>query len=300
MDIRVVAAGVLCVLSGLAQANGKEPILSPSEAEAIKRANLAPSHNDPLSIRVSPGDWGSADRDDIERLLQAVARELWVYFPKRSLNSILVVPTGRHPLTGYAKGPEGEYVVYLSAKGRQWSQYAYQFAHEFTHILSNYERNGQRSIQRNQWFDESLCEAASLFTLRRLGATWLKGENIPYPHWQPYGAALQIYARDLLAQSHRAPPARSHFADWYRVNAEALGKDPYQRERDELVAGMLLPVFEEYPETWVTISYLNLEDSDATGSFEQYLANWRRNTPEQHRPLVERIIDLLGFLPRGS
>jgi hypothetical protein len=93
-------------------------------------------------------------------------------------------------------------------------------------------------------------------------------------------------------------PERNHFADWYRVNAETLGKNPYQRERDEFVAGMLLPLFEEYPETWVTIGYLNLEESDATGSFEQYLANWRRNTPERHRPLVERVIALFGFPTR--
>ena len=294
----MVSVGILCALSLVAQA--REPVLSAAEADSIKKASLAPSRNDPVSIHVLPGDWGSADREDVERLLRAVARELWVYFPERKLNSILVVPSERHPLAEYAKGPEGEYVVYLSAKGRQWSQHAYQFAHEFTHILSNYERNGERLVRRNQWFDESLCEAASLFTLRRLGATWLKGEIIPYPHWQPYGTALQAYVRDLLAQPHRAWPAKSHFADWYRVNAEALGRNPYQRERDELVAGMLLPLFEEYPETWGTISYLNLEESDATGSFEQYLANWRRNTPEQERPLVERIIELFGFPPRGS
>jgi hypothetical protein len=94
----MVAAGVLCVLSAVAQANGRDPILGTSEAESTKKANLAPSHNHPLSIRVLPGDWGSADREDIERLLRAVARELWVYFPERRLNSILVVPSERHPL----------------------------------------------------------------------------------------------------------------------------------------------------------------------------------------------------------
>ena len=300
MDIRVAAGAALCVLSMLVQAREKEPILGTIEAESVKKADLAPSRGNPVSIRVMPGDWGGADREDVENLLISVARELWVYFPERSLKPIIVTPTERHPVAGYAKGPDGEYFVYLSAKGRHWSQYAYQFAHEFAHILSNYERHGRSVVRRNQWFDESLCETASLFTLRRLGASWLKGDSVPYPHWRPYGAALQTYVKDLLAQSHRTPPSKSAFAEWYRGNAESLDQNPYLRERDEAVAGMLLPLFEEYPEAWSTIAYLNLQESDATGSFQQYLANWHRNTPEPIRPFVVRIIELFGFAVAGQ
>ena len=302
--IRKVPAGILFAsllssLSTVAQARNSEPILGNSEAEPIKRANLAPARIEPVTIRVLPGDWGDADREDVERLLRSVARELWMYFPGRSLNTILVAPTERHPVAGYAKGPEGEYFVYLSAKGRHWSQYAYQFAHEFAHILSNYERNGRVSLRRNQWFDESLCETASLFTLRRLGASWLKGDRAPYPHWQAYGTAFQTYVQDLLAQPHRALPPRKAFAEWYQGNAAALDRNPYGRERDELVAGMLLPLFEEHPEGWAALSYLNLEESDATGSFQTYLRNWHRNTPERHRPFVARIIELFGYPVAG-
>ena len=98
-----------------------------------------------------------------------------------------------------------------------------------------------------------------------------------------------------MAQPHRALPAKASFAEWFRGNAEKLDKSPYGRERDELVAGVLLPLFEEHPEAWAAIGYLNLEESDATGTFEQYRANWRRNTPPRHRPVVERIIELFEF-----
>ncbi len=300
MEIRIAAAGILCALCALAQAGEREPIPGNLEAESLKKANLAPTRSNPVSIRVLPGDWGGADRMDVENLLISVARELWVYFPERSLKPIVVAPTERHPVAGYSKGPDGEYFVYLSARGQHWSQYAYQFAHEFTHIVSNYEKNGRSLVRRNQWFDESLCETAALFTLRRLGATWLKGEGVPYPHWKPYGTALQTYVSNLLAQPHRALPAKSGFAEWYRGNADTLDKNPYLRERDELVAGMLLPLFEENPEAWSTIAYLNLQESDATGSFQQYLANWHKNTPERQRPLVARIIELFGFPVPGQ
>jgi hypothetical protein len=296
----MAAGAALCALSMLAQASEQEPVLGTTEAESLKKANLAPSRGNPVSIRVLPGDWGGANRQDVENLLVSVARELWVYFPERSLKPIVVTPTERHPVAGYAKGPDGEYFVYLSARGRHWSQYAYQFAHEFAHILSNYETNGRSLVRRNQWFDESLCETASLFTLRRLGASWLKGDSVPYPHWKPYGTALQTYVKDLLAQPHRALAAKSGFAEWYRGNAAALDQNPYLRERDEVVAGMLLPLFEEYPEAWSTIAYLNLQESDATGSFQQYLANWHHNTPERQRPLVAKIIELFGFPVPGQ
>ena len=302
--IRKVPAGtlwalLLSVVATVAQARDIDPILSNSEADSLKRANLGPVRAEPVTIRVLPGDWGGADREDVENLLKSVARELWMYFPGRSLNTIVVAPTERHPVAGYAKGPEGEYFVYLSAKGRHWSQYAYQFAHEFAHILSNYERSGRFSVRRNQWFDESLCETASLFTLRRLGASWLKGDMAPYPHWRAYGAAFQTYVQDLLAQPHRALPPKKVFTDWYQGNSAALDRDPYGRERDELVAGMLLPLFEEYPEGWAALSYLNLEESDATGPFQTYLQNWHRNTPERHRPFVAKIIELFGYPVAG-
>ena len=291
----MAAGAALCVLSIVAQASEREAIPGAVEAEAQKKANLAPSRGNPVAIRVLAGDWGGAERQEVENLLVSVAGELWIYFPERSLKPIVVAPTEHHPLAGYAKGPGGEYVVYLSARGRHWSQYAYQFAHEFTHILSNYERNGQSPVRRNQWFDESLCETASLFALRRLGAAWLKGDSVPYPHWKPYGAALQTYVQDLLALPHRALSAKGEFAEWFRVNSEALDQNPYLRERNERVARMLLPLFEESPETWSTIAYLNLQESDATGSFQQYLANWYRGTPQHQRPLVAKVIELFGF-----
>ena len=296
----MLSAGVLCALSLLANAGEKESTLGLAEGDALKRVNPAPAASEPVSIRVLPGDWGGAERQDVEDLLRSVARELWVYFPGRTLKPILVAPTERHPVAGYAKGPDGEYFVYLSAKGRHWSQFAYQFAHEFAHILSNYERNGRSLVRRNQWFDESLCETASLFTLRRLGASWLKGDMVPYPHWKAYGAAFQTYVQDLLAQPHRALPPKKGFAEWYQGNAAALDRNPYGRERDELVAGMLLPLFEEYPEGWAALSYLNLEESDATGPFQTYLQNWHRNTPERHRPFVARIVELFGYPVAGQ
>jgi hypothetical protein len=49
----------------------------------------------------------------------------------------------------------------------------YQFAHEFAHILSNYERHADSKVARqHEWFEEALCEVASLYALKRVGMQW--------------------------------------------------------------------------------------------------------------------------------
>ena len=57
------------------------------------------------------------------------------------------------------------YQVMLATWSRYWSQYAYQFGHELTHILTDYDRF---SPHRHKWFEETVCEAASLFALERI------------------------------------------------------------------------------------------------------------------------------------
>lgn len=254
-----------------------------------------------LRIQVADANWGNASRQDIEKLLYAVAEELWTYFPKRSLKSIVVMPSAAHPLTAYDKGPRGEYVVYLSARDRRWSQYAYQFAHEFAHILSNYDRHGDKTVPGNQWFEETLCEAAALFTLRRMSESWqLSDGPLPYPDWQGYAPAFERYAEHFLQEVHRKLPPGTSLADWYRDHRKKLRHDPYLREKNELVANLLLPLFEENPEYWDAIGYLNLDDSDATASLPQYLETWHKNAPDQYKPLVEEIIAMFGLGERTT
>ena len=84
----------------------------------------------------------------------------------RTLEPILVEPKGG-PITLFRRGPKGEYLVRLNTGDRHWAQHAYQFAHEFTHILANYDEHERR----NKWFEESICEMASLFVLRRMSET---------------------------------------------------------------------------------------------------------------------------------
>ncbi|MGH8729906.1 MAG: NAD(P)-binding domain-containing protein [Burkholderiales bacterium] len=132
------------------------------------------------AIQVLEGDWGNADTGEIETLLHSVASELWRFFPERSPSKLVVIASEKGPLALYRRGPNGEYVILLSAKNRRWVQYAYQFSHELCHVLSNHDHHAKP----NQWFEEAMCEAAAVFTLRSMASTW--ESNPPFPDGENY------------------------------------------------------------------------------------------------------------------
>ncbi len=80
-------------------------------------------------------------------------------------------------------------VIQLTCKDPRWNQYAYQFAHEFCHLLSGYE---DLEGNPNNWFHETICELASVFTLRRMGEQW--ATHPPYANWTDYSKSLLKYA----------------------------------------------------------------------------------------------------------
>ncbi|MCY3020794.1 MAG: hypothetical protein NTW87_17390, partial [Planctomycetota bacterium] len=138
---------------------------------------------------------------------------------------------------------------------------------------------------KHKWFEESLCELASLFVLRQSAETWKT--KAPYPNWKGYSAALKKYADERAAKSQL--PAGTTLAQWHRDNAAALMKDSCDRPRNNVVAVQLLPLFEKAPEHWAALGALNAENLDASCTFQQYLEAWHRNCPAEHRGFVREI-----------
>lgn len=256
-----------------------------------------------IAITVTPGHWGKADLPDIQQLLEAVAVEFDAHVadrPAPRLN-LRVVPRGTSPRVLYERGPAGEYVVHLSARDERWFQYAYQFAHELCHIVSNFdhkEMNGDEAIADNQWFEESLCETASLFTLKQLARTWTA--TPPAAKWAAQAPIFAAYAEYLQSEPHRRLAATQSPARWYRENQAALRDNPYLREKNELAAAVLLPLFEQAPAHWQAIAYLNRQKTSAAKSFDAYLADWHAACPAAHREIVRQTMALFGFDPTGA
>lgn len=249
-----------------------------------------------VSIEVAPGDWGQVDRRDLQRVLESVAHE----FLDRSVGlrqdvSVRVIPRSGAPRVLYERGFHGEYRIQLTARDERWFQYAYQFAHELCHVASNFDRGvrvGTDGAHAHQWFEEALCETAALYTLKRLAATW--ETSPPTRNWIGYGATFAAYADALAREPHRQLTHRS-LRDWYAEHAASLRDDPYLRQKNEVVASQLLPLFEQHPDYWQAIAYLNPVTARATTSFADYLAAWYEAAPDKAFPA--EVMARFGFEP---
>lgn len=82
----------------------------------------------------------------------------------------------------------------MSASNRLWAKYAYQFAHEYCHhqIFSNFIN----SYDQFGWFEESLCELASIHSLKYMAEEWRN--NPPYSNWRSYSSSLDEYADEII------------------------------------------------------------------------------------------------------
>ncbi|MEZ5536687.1 MAG: hypothetical protein R3F02_13810 [Thiolinea sp.] len=243
----------------------------------------------PFKVQVDP-EWGDVAPVDVKAVIDSATLAMAPYIGGRTLDNIIVRNDPKGPISLYQRADNGEYVVLLDVKGRYWSQLAYQFAHEACHLLSNYDL-APDNISRQQWFEESLCEAFSLFTLEQMAEQWQDAP--PYPNWKSYAAELQKYADDIMQEDHRQMIPRP--GEWYRKHRGTLEADPYAQDRklNEKLATHLLQLFEKSPESWAAINYLNLGEDNGSYTLDKYLSDWYQNTPDSYQDIVAQIQQLL-------
>jgi hypothetical protein len=249
-------------------------------------AHGGPTDPPTLRLQIEADGWGGAVPADVRKVLESAGSALAKNFPGVELPPIQISPRGG-PIVLHQRLADGTLQVQLDTGGNYWSQYAFQFGHEMCHILCRFDRDPTGNL----WFEESLCEMASLFVLRRMSETWRR--DPPYPNWKAYADSLATYARDYTDQA-RLPQGTS-LAAWYREHAGALAKTATDRERNRVVAVALLPKFEAEPQHWAAVHYLNVAKPAAPQRFAEYLRDWHANVPAEHRKFVAAIAAELGI-----
>ena len=238
-----------------------------------------------MQIIVPQDDWGDSVQTDIERLLADVASYItrWLRVPVEGVVFVLTGSEESNPMTYYRGDERGPFVVQLTARDRRWSQFAYQFSHEFCHILSGHDRLRGNP---NGWFHESLCELASVFTLRGMAQRWLTYP--PFPNWADYAASLEAYAGELVSFQERLLPSDMSLASWLMSEEEGLRGNSYQRNKNAVVSYSLLPIFESEPTGWNAVRTL----PDSSTGLKAYLHAWSLQVDPIDKPFVDRIIQL--------
>lgn len=244
-------------------------------------------------IRVTNADWGRGSLRDISKVLNSSARQLWPHAEQRKMDFIQVSRSANGPIVLFRRGNEGQYFVNLNTQDMYWCQYAFQFSHEFGHILCGYKPGARENL----WFEETLCETASLFAMRKMSKTW--AESPPYPSWRSYAPNLDEYAQERI-DTHPWPysprcGAPLTLAEWYAKNREALRKNPTDRPKNTTLATKLLPLFEQQPDNWSAVAYLNFHKTKKSRQFHTYLADWKRTCPQvSQKNFVGKLEELFG------
>jgi len=253
-------------------------------SQAVNRRAFA-GEVDGLRFRVAADGWGSATNQEVESVLRSAAGVLWKYFPKRKLEPFVVVRGREGPIVHYQRNVVGEIVMKLDTQDYLWCQFVYQFSHEFCHILCGYRED---ALNRNRWFEETLCEAASLFVLRRLPDVW--SERPPCQAWRSYAPEFRHYAQQVM--DSRSQVGSGHLGDYYWKNRRTLESTPRERNLNGAMALPLLALLEGAPESWEAVASLNSAPSEAGETFAAYLARWQAAAPARHRGFIGEVIRL--------
>jgi len=241
-----------------------------------------------VSIRVDASGF-NASAADIGKVCRAAAEQMTKGWKEKPSVKVLVVKGKHGPITMFKKNERGEWVVRLDTGGTYWSQYAYQFAHELCHVLCKCDDD----YKGNLWFEETLCETASLYCMRRMSEAWRTSP--PYPNWRGYAPKLGDYVRNTMREHTLYPKLiRSGLSEFYRQHRARLESEPCDRKINGAMAMVLLGFFECEPRHWEAIRWLNSSSSPKGESFREYITTGRAAAPEAHRAFIEGIAGLYG------
>ena len=197
------------------------------------------------------------------------------------------------PVVAFGGNPHAGFDIHLSTNENLWCQITYQFAHELCHVLAQY----QPHQHVNQWFEEVLCETASIYCLDRIALACANG-NPPHPWlntFQPGGAPYFVAVRDYVANLMNDPARQLMGAipEWVQKHEPELRINPYLRDRTNIASNFLVTRVLQTPPILATIESLNVSPCPAgQDSLPEYFQRWKNSTPEPSRA---HVVDLIEF-----
>ena len=217
-------------------------------------------------LRVANDNWGATSLVAVHAVLGSVYDVLTDAFGASPDAPVNVARWDQDPHALYDQRP---YEIRLNARDRYWCQYVHQFAHELCHVMTGFDRHHEH---RHQWFEEALCELASLFVLHRLAVVWKETPPPDIIGAEDFASNHRTYAEDV--QTRGSAVRESDLPEWLTTNIERMETDPCVRELNRVVAVSLLDRFRKDPSLWRDCALLNQWDPRADATFADYLDSW--------------------------
>ena len=110
------------------------------------------------------------------------------------------------------------------------------------------------SIGLHQRDNDRLLE--TLKNLRDMGNTWQT--EPPYPNWKDYAKSLSEYAAERIETVKKEKGENFVFKKWFAENETSMRENSTIREKNNIVAMELLPIFEQNSAGWESVTFYNL------------------------------------------
>ena len=215
---------------------------------------------------VENGNWGGASLTTIRAVLTSAAGVLLEAFETSPDAPVRVSRWDQDPQVFRDIRP---YEIRISAWDTYWCQYVHQFSHQLCHVMTGFDRF---KGHRHRWFEESLCELASLFVLHRLAEVWAE-EPPPHVHGASEFAPNHAIYAQRMEEKYRTPTGIA-LPGWFDANIGTLEADPLRRDLGGAAAVALLDRFRCDPALWRDCLSLNRWDPGADTTFPDYLESW--------------------------
>ncbi|MGC6583247.1 MAG: hypothetical protein ACON4K_13100 [Akkermansiaceae bacterium] len=244
---------------------------------------VSPRKQVDFELIVAESGWNYSPKK-LHRIFKQAGGVLWRNFPEAELPAVEVSYQKNGPFVFFDVNERGHKRIQLSSQGSYWSQHVYQFAHEFCHLLVDCKK-GDRS---NHWFEESVCEMASVYVVGELAKEWKTNPAISGA--ESYAQSFARYAEELKSRESYQLPKEESFQTWFGKHEAILGKsDGYQRDLNGVVALKLLPLLQNTPTNWGAFRFINVQRKKNAVSFEGYLRSWKASSPEKYHHFIAQI-----------
>lgn len=157
-----------------------------------------------------------------------------------------------------------------------WNQYIYQLAHELTHyVIRQYKEDDDAIVK---WFEETICEAMSLYILRMSSLRW---NECPLSRNDPnYSFKLMNYFENAYNQTAPSALKRCHTLDDLK---EVENSCEIRRNERGIERNYLLDNFLKYPKSISAFIYYPLY---MRGDLQIDFAKWKKVSPS---PIVSTL-----------
>ena len=255
---------------------------------AIRRLNRYPNFS------FEDSHWGTAVPGDITAILESCINTLTSHQDSRQLPKVNVdVDHITYDAASVARASvdpiwyPGDR-IYLNCTDMHWCKYIYQFSHELCHHIIS---KPSIIIDNFGWLEESLCELASLFVLKKSIKGWEKFP--PYPNWAEYSKVINIYFNDII--TNKKYDINQPFKLWLQGHLADLYGQRYDRIKNTIIARALLKVFFDDPSLWQCVQYYKGVNCALGGitTLNDFLNAWRAVLPNNLKKKFEKIVGVL-------